>query len=114
MVATQTHHIVRSQSCMSNKTFVTQTCNSPFPPTPSSKGRAAYIEPELGHLGKIEALADVDQVQDILLEAAATEPCERQTREACSGLRGSDVSWKRSVLLTVGTQRNVKQLPTDQ
>lgn len=36
---------------------------------------SCYLQPVLGHLGQVELGAEPDQVQNILLEAAATKAC---------------------------------------
>ena len=45
----------------------------PRKPVPLVVVQGDHLGPVVGHLGQVEALADVDQVEDVLLEARATK-----------------------------------------
>ena len=45
----------------------------PCEPVPLVVVQGNHLGPVVGHLGQVEALADVDQVEDVLLEARAAE-----------------------------------------
>ena len=47
--------------------------DSPCEPVPLVVVQGDHLGPVVGHLRQVEALADVDQVEDVLLEARATK-----------------------------------------
>ncbi|KAH9402222.1 hypothetical protein TYRP_016277 [Tyrophagus putrescentiae] len=50
-----------------------ENISTTVPQYPHTSANSTYLVPVVGHLGQLQVLAEVDQIEDVLLEAAAAE-----------------------------------------